>query len=120
MKRKVTQLDVAQKYFSLVQSASKRNLKINLSLRDIKHLLAVTHCEITGVKLQDEQPNHSTYRTVDRMDSTLGYVKGNVFAVCNAYNAMKNSYFEQTKVSGELANTSREDTKKIFKALSEL
>ena len=117
---KVSQLDVAKKYLSLVESASRRNLKINLSLRDIRRLLSVTHCEASGVELQDHTPNHSTYRTVDRRDNTQGYIKDNVFAVCNSYNAMKNSYFEQTKVTGELAHTSREDTKKIFKALSEL
>lgn len=69
----VTDYTIAKKLVQLKQSASHRGLDFNLSFVTVKRLLLVKTCFYTGVKFSTE-----IERSVDRVDSSLGYVEGNV------------------------------------------
>ena len=83
-------LKVAQKYANLMKNAVQRNLEFNLELSDIEMLLKQERCFYTG-KLFDDKTN---IRTVDRIKSDKGYVKGNVVASTWDANQLKNSLLE--------------------------
>lgn len=84
---------VARKYKQLFDSACRRGKEFNLSLGDVKRLVERKTCAYTGVKLTDKQ-NETNSRTIDRLDPCVGYVKGNVYAVSNRANNLKNQLFE--------------------------
>lgn len=81
-------LIIARKYINLQNSATSRGLEFDLSLTSIKNLLSAKRCYYTGVPLVDV-PNHPNQRTIDRVDNTKGYIKGNVVACSNSFNGMK-------------------------------
>lgn len=86
-------LQVARKYSQLLSSAISRNLPFNLTLSDVKKLLLRKTCFYTKVEFD---PNcEKKKRTVDRLDSKKGYVKGNVVACTAEANAMKEHFFER-------------------------
>lgn len=82
---------IENKLKQLRQSAYERGFDFNLKHKDVEVLLSATHCQITGV-LFDEKCN---IRTIDRIDSNKGYVKGNVIAVTYFANCFKNEVFEK-------------------------
>lgn len=84
----------------MVKSARKRAKEKNLPF-DIDHeyirSLVVSHCPVFGMPLE-----WSTYRgkgtggianspSLDRIDPTKGYVKGNVWIISNKANSIKNN-----------------------------
>lgn len=83
------ELAVARKYMYLMQSAVRRGKDFNLTLPDVRKLLSRKTCAYTGVHFSSENT-----RTVDRVDSNKGYVKGNVVAVTHKANQLKNTLFE--------------------------
>jgi hypothetical protein len=82
----VTDYDIAKKLVQLKQSATHRGLKFNLSFITVKRLLLAKTCFYTGVKFSTE-----VERSVDRVDSTLGYVEGNVVPCTVAINTKKSN-----------------------------
>ena len=68
----VTEEQVINKFISLRASAKHRKLEFNLSLLSVRNLLRGERCFYTGKILSKE------YKSVDRVDSSKGYVKGNV------------------------------------------
>lgn len=71
--------------------ARKRQLDFDLSLADI---IIPDFCPILGVEFakQSSGRGENKYRpTIDRIDNTKGYVKGNVQVISGLANAMKNS-----------------------------
>ena len=63
----------------------------------MRKLLKTKRCAYTGevlTKAKQSPPNNSD-RTIDRLDSDKGYVKGNVFAVSHYANSLKNALFEK-------------------------
>jgi hypothetical protein len=82
---------IARKFIQLKGSADKRGKDWNLTLADIRKLLQRKTCHYTGVKFTEEG---KYARTVDRIDNTKGYVKGNVVACTHWANQMKNELFE--------------------------
>ncbi|CAH7427580.1 conserved hypothetical protein [Vibrio chagasii] len=93
-------LYVAQKYTSLHKSAAKRGLDFTLSLFDLDSLLRNATCHFTGEKLVHFQHNiddvesgkitlPDNYLTIDRLDSDLGYIEGNVVLCGLATNKLK-------------------------------
>ena len=73
-------------------SAKRRNLDFNLTHDDIE---IVTHCPLLGTELSyknflgSTDSNSLDFATVDRIDSTKGYVKGNVWIISRLANNMK-------------------------------
>lgn len=83
------EIKVAKKYTQLLCSAKRRNKEFNLTLADVRKLLNRKTCAYTGVRFSSEN-----LRTIDRIDSKKGYVKGNVTAVTDKVNLIKNALLE--------------------------
>ena len=81
---RVTDYEIAKKLVQLKQSATHRNLEFNLSFVTVKRLLLAKTCYYTGVKFSSEME-----RSVDRVDSSLGYVEGNVVPCTIQINSKK-------------------------------
>ena len=81
--RNITDTDVAKKFLSLKESAERRGKHFNLSLTSVRNLLQADKCKLTGI------PLNSTNFSVDRIDNTKGYIKGNVCACDKAINTLK-------------------------------
>lgn len=86
---------VARKYRDKVSSSKTRNIEFKLTLNEFRQLLMRKNCAYTGIPLtlhvQGNQSN--TDLSIERVDNSKGYVKGNVIAVCYAANNIK-SVFE--------------------------
>lgn len=71
-------------------NSKKRKLYFNLEKSDI---IIPTHCPYLGIELlynkQDSKSNN--YYSIDRIDSSKGYVKGNVQVISLLANTMKNN-----------------------------
>lgn len=75
------------------QSAKERKLEFNLTLEDI---IIPEYCPLLNIKLTFEftLETKDSYYTLDRIDSSLGYIKGNVQVVSFKANTMKNNATE--------------------------
>lgn len=95
----VDDIDVARKYVQLKQNSETRGLPFDLKLADVRRLLSRKCCYYTGVKLCDEPvatggPVPPNKRTVDRVDNTKGYIRGNVVACAHNANQLKSVVIE--------------------------
>lgn len=69
--------------------AKRRNIPFDLEISD---LIIPTHCPLLGVKLElGVKGNYFNSPSVDRINNTLGYVKGNIAIISCKANSMKNS-----------------------------
>jgi hypothetical protein len=71
------------------QSSKERNLEFNLDVEDI---VIPEYCPLLGIKLTfvfSKETRHSYY-SIDRIDSSKGYIKGNVQIISLRANTMKN------------------------------
>lgn len=79
----------------LKQRARTRNLEFNLVPKDI---ILTEICPILGVPLVYRGKQHSFNASVDRINNSKGYVKGNIIVISKKANTMKNdASFEQLK-----------------------
>lgn len=78
-------LKAARKLISLRDTASKRGLDCDISLISLINIYKAKRCFFTGVKLSVEEI------TLDRVDNSKGYVKGNVVACSDSFNGKKGS-----------------------------
>lgn len=96
-------LYVARKMESKANNARQRGIEFNLSFAAMRNLLRAKKCYYTGIPLTRPAKGGQTVRasdlTIDRIDSTKGYVHGNVVACCHAANQMK-SFAEGAGVAG--------------------
>lgn len=93
-----TDKQVATKFLRLMKSAEQRDKDFNLSLKEVKRLMKLKRCQLTGVELTNcKGPDFvcDTDRTIDRIDASQGYVVGNVIAVSRRANHLKNELFER-------------------------
>lgn len=87
------------------ENAKKRGIEFNLSHTSMKNLLSSKRCYYTGIILTKSTGKEENGElklsdfTIDRIDGSKGYVKGNVVACCHAANQMKNQ-FESLGVVG--------------------
>lgn len=85
-------LSVARKYISKQANAEARGVEFTLTLQSMANLMKAKKCFYTGITLTEPRPNaqlRGTDRTIDRIDGSKGYVKGNVVACCYAANNLK-------------------------------
>lgn len=84
-------LSIAKKYISKANRAKQDGYDFDLSFTSFKNMMLAKRCRYTGVLLTTPKSpvQKSTDRTIDRIDSSKGYVKGNVAAVCFAANKFK-------------------------------
>lgn len=86
--RKITDLEVANKLIKLSQSAKDRGIEFDLSFKKVRQLVSVEKCYYTGTIFQET----GTYsRSVDRVDSSKGYVDNNVVACTVDINSKKSN-----------------------------
>ena len=84
-------IEIARKYVEFYDSRTKEGKSVELSFTSFKNLMRAKKCAYTGVKLTDKEPGkqRASDRTIDRIDNSNGYVKGNVVAVCFSANNFK-------------------------------
>ena len=70
-------------------SAKRKNMEFNLSYKD---LILPEVCPLLKIPLNyNSNFEDISYPTVDRIDNTKGYIKGNVWVISRLANSMKNS-----------------------------
>lgn len=75
--------------YSAKKRALKNNLEFNLVPEDI---ILPSHCPILGIELmKGTKSNYQNTYSLDRIDNTKGYIKGNVQVISMLANTMKNS-----------------------------
>ncbi len=79
---------VARKYIEKMQNAKNRGVEFDLTLTSMKNLVKAKRCYYTGVELT-VGTGLPTDMSIDRVDNSLGYVKGNVVACCQGANRIK-------------------------------
>ena len=95
----MTDYDIAHKYISKADLAKQNGIEFELSFQSFKNMMNAKRCQYTGLLFDDQGSRDSAFkRTVDRIDSRKGYVKGNVVVICNAANNFK-SLFENPQYS---------------------
>lgn len=77
------ELDIANGYIRKKQSADDRGIEFKMSLMSWMQIQKAKTCFLSGLPLTNSS------RTIDRIDSTIGYVDGNVRAVHSAINNIK-------------------------------
>lgn len=82
---------VANFYVSKVKTTKEAGIEFSLTLQQVANMLKAKKCFLTGIPLTHSNGSNprATDVTIDRLDNTKGYVKGNVHAVCRAANAFK-------------------------------
>ena len=80
---------ICQKLCSIYSNAKDRELECNLSFQDIKKLMLKKKCYFTGVPFTEEGPDS---RSIDRLDNSKGYIKGNVVACGQGLNGRKSNF----------------------------
>ena len=87
------ELWVANYYKSKVDSCRDRGIAFNLNLMSVRNLLSSKVCGYTGMQMTvpkiGAKANTQTDVTIDRIDNTRPYEKGNVIAVSNVANNFK-------------------------------
>lgn len=85
-------LEIARRYLRKADNANRRGVEFTLTFQGYKNLILAKKCRYTGIELtRSSGPGTAkpTDHTIDRVDSTRGYVKGNVVACCHAANSAK-------------------------------
>ena len=90
-------LNIAQKLIHLSENAENRNIEFNLSFTHLKKELARKFCPYTGRQLTATGQDK---KTVERIDSSLGYTDDNVIVISHQANMAKGnlSYKEVKKM----------------------
>lgn len=81
---------------SLLTNARQRDKQCDLTLADVLPTVEKGLCHRTGFKF-DLSPHAQYHRnpqspSIDRIDGSKGYVRGNIQIVCSWYNIAKNEY----------------------------
>ena len=84
----LTDYQVAKKLIQLKQSADSRGLVFDLKFKTVKKLLSAKKCFYTGVAFTSDG---ATIRTIDRVDSNLGYIDSNVVPCTVDINSKKSN-----------------------------
>ena len=93
---------VAKKYAEKFANATSRGIEFDLSFTEFKKLLRSNVCAYTGVAFvnQEGQLQLPHTRTIDRIDASKGYVKGNVAAITYVANQWKSFMLEDSGPKG--------------------
>jgi len=88
----VTKKDLKILYNQLKTGAKKRNINFNLSMSDLNNLSFPLTCPILNIPLTFNNGNakDNSY-SIDRIDSSKGYVIDNIIVVSNKVNKLKSN-----------------------------
>jgi len=89
MLEKLSDLVVAKKYIQKEQSSKSRGIEFKLTFEEYRKLIHTEKCFYTGVELNRKVQGNSDNLTLDRIDSSIGYVSGNVVACSHSINHLK-------------------------------
>lgn len=88
--------DINSYFRYALQVIKRRGKEVNI---DVEYLVNIFNkqnglCKITGVTLKMNNGEGQKYDSisVDRIDNTKGYVKGNIQIVCHGFNSMKSNH----------------------------
>jgi len=72
------------------ENAKSKGCEFNLEPKDI---IIPEYCPFLDVKIETDfdKNNYDSYYSIDRIDNSMGYIKGNVQVISRLANAMKNS-----------------------------
>ena len=87
-------LEIAKRYVTKSIQASEQGNAFELSFSEFARLMKTKRCKYIGIELTTKKSGkdiRATDRTLERFDNSLGYVKGNVFAVCHYANKLKST-----------------------------
>lgn len=84
-------LALCSSYVRTASNAKKRNIEFSLSFTKYKKLSRTKYCYYTGILLDSSNANNDNYPTLERLDSTKGYVDDNVVIVCKRINHIKSN-----------------------------
>lgn len=89
-------LEIKQIYNRLKASAAKRNIPFELTLMDLHNLSYPITCPILGIPLYFNRgsADDNSY-SIDRIDSTKGYVIDNIEVISLRANKLKNNASKQ-------------------------
>lgn len=93
---------VANKYRGKIDNALNRGIEFGLSIVEFRQLLTRKKCAYTGINLtlhKNGNPD-KTDLTIERIDDSKGYVKGNCIAVCYAANNIKSVFEDPNTLLG--------------------
>ena len=76
-------IEIARKYLHKAQSSKDRGLDFTMTFTAFKNVCRAKRCYYTGIVLTNKT------RSFDRIDNSLGYVKGNVVACDRDFNTFK-------------------------------
>lgn len=85
-------LRIAQLYVSKAGNAKSRGIEFSLPFTAFRNIMRAKYCYFSNIELTDPRPgqnNLETDRTVDRIDSSKGYVAGNCCATAYCVNNWK-------------------------------
>lgn len=94
----------AEVYLSKIQHSKDRGIEFNMPLISFLNITKAQKCHYTGL------PVDNNSRTIDRIDSSKGYVKGNVVCCHKIFNSFK-SIIEDPQNKLDLDNALRGLTK---------
>jgi len=87
-REEISDLEVAKKMLKIFQSAVDRKLDFDLSFESVKKLLSYNNCYYTNRKFEEDG---LFARSFDRIDSSKGYIEGNVVACTVDINGKKSN-----------------------------
>jgi hypothetical protein len=88
----IEEIYAARKYIKKHQNAQKSGIEFTLTLSEFRKIVSRKKCFYTGVLMNKPIGEHSKDwhdLTLDRIDSSKGYIKGNVVACIKAANNLK-------------------------------
>jgi hypothetical protein len=86
---------LCKKYLNKVKNARDRGIDFNLSLTSLKNIMRAKKCYFTGLTLTKENS------TIDRVNSKIGYIKGNVVACHADINQLKSVFESQSHMDNK-------------------
>lgn len=103
-------IHVARRLFNQAKSGSaERRLEFSISRQDVLDLFESSNgiCSLSGLPFSFDRPSGARYAlyapSVDRIDSKVGYVAGNIRIVCSVVNLMKQELPEDVFVGVAIA-----------------
>ena len=99
------QKDIMKKLFRQIRkNADSRKIEVDIDLEYLKELYdsQAGKCAISGIEMTYDSYTSNNI-SPDRIDTRIGYVKGNIHLVCNIINIMKwdfglNDFLQMCKV----------------------
>lgn len=92
-------------YWKIKNSAKRRGLDFNLDIEDV---VVPSHCPILGIPLVvANKGSRNNSPSIDRIDNSKGYVKGNIKIISTKANTMKSDLTKETllKLLDYVSNT---------------